>query len=425
MRIVQTLAIVLVLAAILALPPVLRAGEADQAYQEFLNRVLAEARAIEQARELERKHTPPPSPPPPPPEQQLLNEAAIKARVRAMDRERVRARAQARAAAAKKAAPTDEELAEKARKLVEAERRRAAGVQAGRLERLLTSAREHIDTGRLAAAAKAIKMALEIDPRNAQAGQLQKRVEAARDATAQTRTEVDLRRETAESHRYIERMRVPQADVVTYPRDWEKRKAETEPAVLAGADAKPDPQVAATRRALEKKISIEAISMSLDEVAAYLRHVAKLNIVLDNDVADKTIDLHMRNVSVETVLRWTTKLSGQAYVVRNGVVHIGPKEKMIQESIIKVYDVSDILRMRRRLSKNLRRRDDGLFEEDSPTTEELAEDLMDFIKIATGRDRWGDDPGDGRMNVRLGRLVVNAEPSLQLKVLNALGKMRE
>ena len=58
------------------------------------------------------------------------------------------------------------------------------------------------------------------------------------------------------------------------------------------------------------------------------------------------------------------------------------------------------------------------------TTEELADDLMDFIKKITPGS-WGEDPGQGHMSFHLGRLVVNAEPALHARVLEVLDNVRK
>ena len=390
------------------------AAEPTADYREFLRQVREEMRAIQQHEALLKKEAPKPGPSP---QQQLL------------DDERVRQHfEQARTSQGERPKPAPEprgDADKAAREFVGTERGRAAERHAERVDRLVESAREHSKRGRLDAAAKALRTALEIDPRNERAAGLLKQVETDREVADDVRTKLTVRRETAESLRYVGRLRTPQAAFLTVPKGWaERHEARLRDLVAREAGADAADETAVVNKALAKKISIEAITMSLDDVAAYLRQVAGINIVLQQDVAQKTVDLRLMNTSVESVLAWVTKLTGLSYAVRGGVVHIGTRENLAAAAVVKIYDVSDILRVRRLLRKN-RRRNRDIFDEEVATMGELAEELMQFVKDATGRTRWGGDPGQAQMNFRLGRLVVNAEPALQMKVLQVLSNVRD
>jgi len=400
------------LPALLSLGPAL-AAERRVDYAKFLEQIEAEMRVIQQARALEAKRAPKP---PPAAAQRLLDEERVREHFRQVQPQRP--------GPVKKAPEPRGDPLEAAHKLVEKERRRAAGRHSERVRRLLASATGHLAHRRFDAAANALRRALELDPRNAQAPGLLERVEADRAAAQAARTGLAMRRETAKSMRYMDQARIPQADVLTVPKDWAERKPQAAVFVTDVPDLDAAATAAAVRKAFAKRISIEAVSMSLGDIVAYLRQVAELNIVLDRDVADKTIDLRLTNASVESVLAWVTKLTELSYAVRGGVVYIGPAEKMTEEAVVKVYDVSDLLRVRRLLRRGRRRQGDIVGDE-VESLADLADELMDFVKEVTGPKRWGDNAGQAQMNFRLGRLVVNAEPSLQLKILQLLSQIRD
>ena len=390
------------------------AAERRVDYAKFLKQIEAEIRVTQQARALEAKRAPKPAPTP---EQRLLDEERVRERLRQLQ-------AQRRAAPQEKAAELRGDPLEAAHKLIEKERRRAAERHRERVSRLLTSARGHFADRRFDAAAQAARRALELDPRNAQAAGLLKRVEADQAAAQAARIDLTMRRETAKSMRYADKARVPQADVLAVPKDWAERKRQAGVSVIDVPDVDAAEKAAAVKKALAKQISIEAVSMPLGDVAAYLRQVAGLNIVLDQDVADKTVELRLRNASVESVLAWVTKLTDLSYAVRGGVVYIGPVEKMAGKAVVRIYDVSDLLRVRRLLRRGRRRQGDIVGDE-VESLADLADELMAFVREVTGRKRWGNDAGQAQMNFRLGRLVVNAEAPLQLKVLEVLSKIRD
>ena len=398
--------------AILNAPAAL-GGERAADYGEFLKQVAEEMRIVLQHEALLKRRLPKPGPSR---EQLLLDEERV--------RHHFRQAGKSQGEPPRKAPEPRVDLDKAARELVSKERLRAATRHAERVGRLVESAQEHHKLGRLDAAAKALRSALKIDPGNKRAASLLKEIEASKAAAEQVRSRRAIGRETAASFRYMDRIRVPQAALLTVPKERAGRKARGEDLfgheVVSPAAAKD----AAVRKALAAKMSIETLGAPLEDVVAYIRQVGKINVVLDTDAADQTVDLRLEDTSVEAVLGWVTKLTGLSYAVSGGVVHIGPKEKLAQASVIKIYDVSDILRVRQLLRKG-RIRPDDLFAEPVGTIGELADELMGFIKQVTGRAHWGDDPDKAQMNFQLGRLVVNAEPAIQAKVLEVISKVRD
>ncbi len=388
-------------------------GERAADYDEFLKQVAEEMRIIRQHEALLEKRPPKPGPSR---AQLLLDEERVK--------HQFRQAARSRKEPARKAPEPRADVEKAARELVSIELRRAAEVQAARVTRLVELALEHHKRGRSGAAAKALRSALKIAPRNKRAAGLLQKVEARADAADEARTRRLIDRAAAASLRYIDRIRTPQAALLTVPKGWAERQAHKENLLGRAAASPATATAAATRKALAAEISLDATEMPLVDVVAYLREIGKINIVLEPDAANEPVTLRLENMSVESVLGWVTKLTGQSYAVREGVVHIGPKEKAAAATVIRIYDVSDILRVRQLLRKG-RAKERGAFGEPAKTMAELADDLMDFIKHVTGPDHWDENAGKSKMNFQLGRLVVNAEPSVQLKVLEVISKIRD
>ena len=412
--------VLMVLLAALAPLPVL-AADKDQDYDEFLRRMVDEARVIQQARALAAKSA---LKKPPTPEQALLSEERVRHELRRLQAEQAQ-----QARAAKKAPEPRVDVTKAARELVEKERRRAEELQADRVGRLLASAKAHARKGRLRAAERALLAAVREDPSNKDAAKGLEAVRKEREAEDERRTEAAMQRETAASLRDVDRSRIPYAAALTLPDDGARRSARAKAAAAKSEEGKAAAEQTAVRKALAKTISIEATQMPVADVAAYLRHVADLNIIVEKEAADKTVDLQLRDTSVETVLDWMTKLAGMSYAVKEGVVHIGPPARVAMNRVLKIYDVSDVLHVRRLLQRGRKRKLRPTFDpfegEEEKGMDEIAKDLMDFLKEVTGRDHWGDDPGKAQMNIRLGRLVVNAGPEMQAKISRVLDHVRD
>ncbi|MFO7898844.1 MAG: hypothetical protein R6V58_07260, partial [Planctomycetota bacterium] len=246
-------------------------------------------------------------------------------------------------------------------------------------------------------------------------------------------------RERAASLDALEAARVPYAATVTYPPDWAERSRQRRRAAAQKAVAREDAQDRAVRAKLRKKASIDVIETPVSDVASYLRHLSGLNLVVEKEAADKTVTLKLRDVTLESMLEWVARQAGTSWAVRDGCIHVGPPEKVVPRPVTRVYDVSDILRVQQALTRRFRLRDPlapedddddraGLFggveERGEKSLEELAGELTDFLREATGRGKWEDAAAGRRMSIHLGKLVVNAEPSVQERVLELVEQVR-
>jgi hypothetical protein len=421
--------ILLVTAAVALLGPaagLLRAAEPEE-YDRFLEQVAAEMRVAREARRRARKFMPPA---PPGETETLLAEERAARQLR-------RGQEPAAPEAAPKP-PTPRDLTERARELVRAERARGEAAQADRVDRLLRKAREHGRAGRLRTAERALRSLLRMDPRHRAASTLLAEVRAERTAAQAARTAQALEDETRAALRAVDQARVPYGRTLVLPPDWEEETGRAAAESLDEALAARSRARAEVERKLGKKISLDAVETPVADLAGYFRHVGDLNIVVEKEAGEKTVTLQLRDVSLRTTLDWVTRLSGLGYAIRDGCVHIGPPERIAEEPVVRIYEVSDILHVRRLLTRGRRMKralnraaiirpdDDGIepFEDvEVKSLAELADDLIAFLKEVTGPGHWGQ--GAGSMEVRLGKLVVNAPPSMQARILDILAHLRQ
>ena len=406
--------------------PSLMAGGKDS-HEDFLRQVADEMRALRQARALYNKLAPRREPTA---LELMLHEARLRRQVRALE---VQEQAPRPPAKAEPAAPREDVL-KAAQALAEADRQRERDLLADRVGRTITRARERIRDGRLAAAAGLLREALREDPRHREAARLLEQV--TRDEADRHRRRLALERRTqrAESLRSMDQARIPYAATLTPAPDWAERSARRK-AVAAPRVTKAAAERAAIDKALAKNASIDVIETPLTDVAAFLRGLTGVNFVVEKDGADTAVTLRLKDVSVRTILDWAVRQTDLAYAVRGGCVHIGPPSKVAEAPVVRIYDVADVLHVRRLLTRGHKMKraifgngdedDEGPFEEvKTKTLAELADELIDFLKEATGRKHWGEGPGKPNMAVHLGRLVVNAKPSIQEKVLKILENIR-
>jgi hypothetical protein len=118
------------------------------------------------------------------------------------------------------------------------------------------------------------------------------------------------------------------------------------PAVLS-ASSRDDAAYYATRARLEKKTSIDFRETALPDVLEYLRRVADVNIVLDEealfgrDARDIFVTLRLRNVRVRTILKFLTEKIDMRYAIIDGVIFIS--DHIEEPTYLRIYDVRDLL----------------------------------------------------------------------------------
>jgi hypothetical protein len=428
------LAFVTVAAILIALPARLLAAEDDDAHKKFLKQVAREAAIARQARALYRKSAPKPLPSD---VDVMLTELRIK-----KEADRRRALMDVRRTRSVPALEVPVDRVALARTFVKSEKERKADRADERVRILLDKAKAHIEGHRYVAAIHALDQVLVDQPRHRVALRLREMARRADIKKSRKANALQMERHTAATMRQLGQSRVPAAETLTVPPGWKEKTRQVREKQAREFLGEPVEEDTKVKRALAKTMSIDAIDMPLGDVAAYFRHVTGVNFVLDKGLEDKRLTLKLERVTVGSALAWVAKQTGAAFSVRRGVVHIAPPSKIREDMALKIYNVSDLLHEKRLLTKgkNMHRAfnagrkaviaDDGVggiapFEQiDSKSTAELAEDLMGFIRVATGRENWDGSGGAATMNYKLRRLVVYAPAALHLKVLRALNNAR-
>ena len=106
----------------------------------------------------------------------------------------------------------------------------------------------------------------------------------------------------------------------------------------------------AANRKLRQTLETTIVSFSfddqpVDQVAEYLSTLGNINIVLDRGKVDaaQTVTLTLKNVSLETAIKFVSEGIGMKYVLRDGVILISDEEGTKQEPVTRVYDVLDLV----------------------------------------------------------------------------------
>jgi len=409
------------LLALLNLPAA--AADAEAGHEAFLDRVADETQALRQYRAAGVRAGQDEAPSR---DDALMHEVVVQ-------REMKRRRAAQPEDPKRPTRPSQEGLEEAARGFVDKEHHNRAQLHRERIERLLAKAAEHAERGRLDAAIRTLETVLRKDPRNERAvGELE-RLQFERAATEEREVTRIKERETAAAMRDVAATRIPYARTLIYARDWAERSARAEAALAEPAPDEREQGRIAVAKALETKTSIEVFETPVADVAEYLRTVTGVNFVVDDEAARATVTLNLKDVPALAVLRWTTKLTGPAHRIEPDGVYIGPPGKAAEQPVLRIYDVSHLLHVRRLLSRPHRMKTgpfltggaDPFEHDDAKSLGEIAEELIDFIQEVTGRLRWADGAEGPHMSYRLGRLVVHAPPSLQRKVRSVLANLAD
>jgi hypothetical protein len=183
-----------------------------------------------------------------------------------------------------------------------------------------------------------------------------------------------------------------------------------------------DPAVQRIRRELQMPITVDFVEAALEEVAAYLQDVAKINVVIDrralNDVGigtDVPITFHARDIRLEHALRHILKGLDLTYVVRDQVLLITTPEVCECMLVTRLYPVADVL-------GPASGRD--LFGD--PLRPATADELIDLITATARPDTWDEVGGPGSIAAFPGEdlLVVSQTDDVHQEVVGILTRVR-
>ena len=92
-------------------------------------------------------------------------------------------------------------------------------------------------------------------------------------------------------------------------------------------------------------VSFSFEDQPVPEVVEYLSTLGNINVVLDHAKMDpgQTVTLKLKNVTMETAIKFVSESIGVKYVIRDGVVLISDEEGTKQEPVTRVYEVLDLV----------------------------------------------------------------------------------
>ncbi len=96
---------------------------------------------------------------------------------------------------------------------------------------------------------------------------------------------------------------------------------------------------------LERRIDVDFEDIRLDEALEQIRQLTGANLVIGPEVRGGTerVELHLRDMPLETVLEFLLEPHGYAYAVKEGeILHVGARHR-VQHYTVRVYPVADLL----------------------------------------------------------------------------------
>ena len=258
---------------------------------------------------------------------------------------------------------------------------------------------------------------------------------------------------------------IPWFKTIIYPDDWPQKTVEREKyAVTASNGSESDRATAAKLKQHIPKLDFE--DTEFQAVITFLREMSNLNInpnwtALEAAGIAKTakVSLHLTDVTFENALRTllsnlgggTTALN---FVVDDGVVTISTKEDLSQKTVIRLYDINDLIVRYPMFSGPVLDLSDslnnvssgnggggggsgGLFgsggtnggtntsEDCTPSKSEVIQKIITTIKGAVEPDSWKPEGTVGIINDFNGSLTVLQTADAQAKVADVLAQLRE
>jgi tetratricopeptide (TPR) repeat protein len=214
-----------------------------------------------------------------------------------------------------------------------------------RLGMLMDQARHYLEVGEYDRAINLAKKIQDEDPRNSEA--------IAIEITACDRRHVRhigwVREEKEEHmkkiHEQADEKSVPYQDYLIYPppAQWRQicgRKGEFARARVA------EPWKDEVRRKMARRVTFDYIDAPLSEVLNYLNSLTKLTLVLDPAIQAEAgavkITLSIKDMDLETALRWVLRLANLTYDLRNQAVFITKPDRLVADVEMEIYDIRDL-----------------------------------------------------------------------------------
>ncbi|GJQ60321.1 MAG: hypothetical protein D8M57_08445 [Candidatus Scalindua sp. AMX11] len=178
---------------------------------------------------------------------------------------------------------------------------------------------------------------------------------------------------------------------------------------------------------LNSKLSVEFIDTPLRDVVALLQEKTKLNFVLDEGTADRSVNLKLDNVDVRVILQYILP-EGVDSVIKEDIVYI------TQEPLgLRVYDVRDLLinlEDRQDLSvqaPDVNSEEKSLADGENKDTFYRVQEIIDLIVHTVEPSSWVVNGGRGMIAARegmLGDIVVTQASPIHKQIGDLLASLR-
>ena len=211
------------------------------------------------------------------------------------------------------------------------------------LNSALDQARIALETGRYALAQAQAEKVLELDPGNPDANAI---LVATRDR-AFTARDKNIREEYKENfernRERADRFNIPHSDYLIYPDDWRQIAQRTSQESRRHSE---EPWKEEIRNKLKRVVTFEFLDNPLEEAIKFLSSQSKISIILDPkaaaEVGKNPISLNVKDMPLESALKWVLKLAELEYELRNQAVYITKKADVAAGGELEIYDIRDL-----------------------------------------------------------------------------------
>ena len=223
----------------------------------------------------------------------------------------------------------------------EMERRRRENERT--LNMAIDQAKNALETGRYALAQAQAQKVLELDPGNADGNlilvETRDKAFTARDTYIRDeyKENFKLQRERAD------RFNIPHSDYLIYPDDWRQIAQRTS---QESRHRQEEPWKEEIRNKLKRLVTFEFLDNPLEEAIKFLSSQSKISIIIDPKVAAEVgknpISLNVKDMPLDSALKWVLKLQELEYELRNQAVFITKKADVTAGGELEIYDIRDL-----------------------------------------------------------------------------------
>ncbi len=327
---------------------------------------------------------------------------------------------------------------EVAKRLAENEERKRRERLEGRVRILFENANLQFSREQYDETERLCRQIIRLDPYNRDAKMLMTIAEESRHSKSSEKNLSSLRENWKRTFEEIEMGMVPQVDVVAFPDydDWRERE-ERARRILSGTAATGEVSVAEqqiNRVLATKPVSLDFTDTPLKAVIKFLKDVSGLNIIVDPGVyegkaeEDLLVQLQVEDIPLAQAMNLVLNMRDLAYTITNGVLLVTAKDKAVGTSVLRVYDIRDLLVKLEDFAGVDIKLSSGTDTGGAPPMEEPAgealnaEGIMNLIKENIASDTWETQPN--KISARQGNLIIRNQPQVHEQILSLLNNLR-